>query len=277
MKNGDKKALGYVRVSSKGQEKEGTSLSGQRKSIRAYSQSRGINLVDIFEDVASGKDFINRPGFQVLQQRLEENNFDAVVVHKYDRLSRSPVDGRVFTDELLKKGKSLISVEDNIDTSSPMGRAMFTMMLTFAEMEREIIKERMAAGREARIEQGRKPSSYNYGFVRNEQRDLVPVPEEIDVVKKIFYYYREFESIGQVVKTLNSQQMIAKYGGQWTVKSVWNCLTNPIYTGKIRWKGQLIKGTHNPVISTRSFNKAGAVLRGNNKKNALQQLKEKYL
>ncbi len=258
------KALGYIRVSTDGQE-DGTSLESQEQSIRAYCVSRNIDLGEIFRDVASGKDF-HRPGFQEMRTKLEENGFDAVIVNKYDRLSRSPVDGRQFTDLLEQKEKSLISVQDQIDTSTPIGKACFTMMLTFAEMERAIITERLSTGRETRAKQGRKPSSYNYGFTRDDKSNMVAVENEIEVVKDIFRLYRDHESVQKVVDRLNESNVSTRRGGRWTVKSVYNILVNPVYIGKIRWKGEIIKGIHDPIVSTRVFNHVGRQLVANRKR-----------
>lgn len=78
--------------------------------------------------------------------------------------------------------------------------------------------------------------------------------------------YRERESVQKVADELNALNVETRRGGRWTVKSVYNILVNPVYIGKIRWKGEVIKGIHEPVVSTQKFNAVKKQLQANRKR-----------
>ena len=249
--------LGYVRVSTDGQE-DNTSIENQSQSIESYCEARRWTLDDLFVDVASGKDF-ERKAFKAMIDRLHLNGVDGVIVYRYDRLSRSPVDGRLFTDQLEKRGKAFLSVQDNIDTSTPLGRAMFTMMLTFAEMERSIIVERMTNGKNQRVKQGKRCSGFVYGYRWNgtgSEKRLEPDECEEVVVKRIYQLYIKTHSYQSVANSLNEAGMRTRRGNPWSRFGVRKIIRNKTYLGVVKYQGQEFKGSHPPVVSKYIFQKA---------------------
>ena len=155
------RAVGYVRCSTEEQQAraEYYTLESQRDYISGYIRfvHPEWELADWYEDPGySGKD-TNRPGLQSLLRDLERGKFDVVVVYKLDRITRSLADffdlDRLFIDH----GVSFISVKEQFDTSSPMGRAMRNIALTFAELEREMVAERVKDKMLATVRRGRWP------------------------------------------------------------------------------------------------------------------------
>lgn len=148
---------GYARVSTTEQ-----SLEVQRNKIKEYCNVRDFSLMDIYTDKASGKD-INRTGFQAMMKGLENNplQVEAIVFFKLDRIGRSLSDLLNIVGDLEEKKVGLISITDSIDTTSAQGRLFFHISGAFAEYEREIILERINAGkqlaREKGVKFGRKP------------------------------------------------------------------------------------------------------------------------
>jgi site-specific DNA recombinase len=248
--------IGYVRISSESQE-DNTSIETQVEGIENYCKAKGWNLVQIFVDVCSGKDF-NRPEFTKMMEMINKDEINGVMVFKYDRLSRSPVDGRNFTDELEKKDIAFLSVQDNIDTSTPMGKAMFTMMLTFAEMERSIITERMQNGKRQRIKEGKKCNGFVYGYRwegKGSGKRLVPVDEEAAVVKDIFKMAIRVGCHQTVADLLNDKRLKTRRGNQWTRFAVRKILKNKTYMGTLKYGENEYRGDHKPLISRYIFNK----------------------
>lgn len=138
--------IGYGRVSTDEQ-----NLDLQERSLAQYAAERGLELVLYTEKVTSRKN-----------ERIELKNAmkaategDLFVVYKLDRLARSTKELYQLTDELQKKGVQFVSINDQLDTTTPTGKAMFGMLAVFAEFERDIIQQRTKAGLEAARKRGK--------------------------------------------------------------------------------------------------------------------------
>lgn len=134
------KAIGYIRVSTEEQAREGISLAHQREKIKAYAALHDIELVEIIEDRGvSAKDIKGRPGFTRL---LSELGYDAVIVYKLDRMFRNAAEALQIAEKFNQNCVALHSVTEKLDTQSAMGKFFFTIAAAFAEMERNLISER---------------------------------------------------------------------------------------------------------------------------------------
>jgi DNA invertase Pin-like site-specific DNA recombinase len=129
----------YARVSTKDQ-----SCELQLRDLRAYCAARGFSVRE-FVDVASGaKD--SRPQLNDLMAAARKRQFDAIVVWRFDRFARSTKHLLLALEEFCSLGIQFISYQENIDTSSPLGQALFTIVAAVAQLERDLIRERVAAG-----------------------------------------------------------------------------------------------------------------------------------
>lgn len=137
------RVYGYARVSTKDQ-----SLEIQINKIREVCKNREFELVQLFSEKASGKNVEGREAFMELLDALKKNplSVDTLLVYKLDRLGRSLPDLINTVKFLGDCGIQLISITDNIDTTSPHGRLFFHLMSSIAEFERELIFERTQAG-----------------------------------------------------------------------------------------------------------------------------------
>lgn len=152
MTNKPIKIYGYARVSTREQK-----LDIQIDSIIQYCKFRTIEPVKLFSDTATGKN-TDRPEYQKMIEDLKTNplNIDAIVVHKLDRIGRSLLDLINLTKWLDEQKIGLISITNNIDTTTKEGRLFFYIMGALGEYERELIIERTQAGRERAIAEGKK-------------------------------------------------------------------------------------------------------------------------
>ncbi len=136
------KAIGYIRVSTDEQAKEGVSLENQEAKIRAYCDLKDLKLLEIVEDGGVSAKNLRRPGAQKVIEMACNKMVDAIAVYKLDRMFRSTVDALETTKQFDKWGVSFHSISENLDTKSAMGKFFFTLTAALAEMEREIIGER---------------------------------------------------------------------------------------------------------------------------------------
>jgi len=138
-------AIGYCRVSTEDQAKEGVSLDNQKAKIEAYCQLKDLDLTEIIEDAGISAKNLKRPGVQKVLRLARQKKVDAIVVYKLDRIFRSTVDALETTKLFDKWGVSFHSIEETLDTQSAIGRFFFTLTAALAEMERRIIGERTKA------------------------------------------------------------------------------------------------------------------------------------
>ena len=150
----------YVRVSTEEQGLSGAGLQAQRAAIIAECERRGWTLVEIAEDVGSGKD-LKRPGIRAALDMLAAKEASALVVAKLDRLSRSMLDFARIMATAQKQSWALVALDVQVDTTSPSGEAMAHMLATFSQFERRLISERtkqaLAQKRAAGIRLGAPP------------------------------------------------------------------------------------------------------------------------
>ena len=141
-----KAAIGYIRVSSEDQADSGLGLEAQRQRIRAYCESKDLQLTEIFEDpaVSGGKALSSRPaGAKLLI--VARRGKSVIVVAKFDRLFRSVADAAQSIVDFDKMGIELVAIAEGFDMTNPYGRAMAQMASVFAELERAMIRERTRA------------------------------------------------------------------------------------------------------------------------------------
>jgi len=145
--------IGYLRVSTTRQRDEGYSLEAQKEAIKHYCHARGYELIALEEESESA--IKTRPVFQKVKEQVLNGKADGLIIAKLDRLGRSVRDLANIAEELRRNNKQLISVGDNIDTSSANGKLLFHILSAIAEYERELLIERTKAGRILAERQGK--------------------------------------------------------------------------------------------------------------------------
>ncbi|MBA4417409.1 MAG: recombinase [Syntrophus sp. (in: bacteria)] len=162
------RAIGYTRVSTDEQAREGISLDNQKAKITAYCELNDLDLVEIIEDAGkSGKD-LNREGIQSLLGKVKARQIDAVVVYKLDRLSRRVKDTLTLMDLIEKKSVAFHSITERIDTKSAMGKFFLNIMASMNQWERDTISERTHDALQHKIDKGERAGQIPYGWTLGE-------------------------------------------------------------------------------------------------------------
>ncbi|HBA55076.1 MAG TPA: recombinase [Syntrophorhabdus aromaticivorans] len=180
------KTLGYVRVSTDEQAREGVSLDSQKAKIQAYCDLNDLDLVEIIEDAGkSGKD-LNREGVQALLERIKGRQIDAVVVYKLDRLSRRVKDTLNIMDAIEKKSVSFHSITEKIDTKSAMGKFFLNIMASMNQWERDTISERTRDALHHKIKKGERAGQIPYGWtLAEDNKTLMENHQEQEAISLI--------------------------------------------------------------------------------------------
>jgi site-specific DNA recombinase len=234
------RAFGYTRVSSDGQE-DGTSLDEQKARIEAFCVARGWRTIQIFRDVASGTTF-DRPEFQKLQAKVASG--DVIVVLALSRLSRTLTDGYPQILAWQERNIAIYSASEPVETGSAMGRHLLRMTFDFAQTEREVLLERIAAGRKRNAERGGwNGGRVPFGYLRAEDGGHAFIPEESEAatVKQLFKLY----ATGRFGLT----KLRKATGCSLSESAIGELLSNPFYTGRVRYAGIVKPNAHAALIS----------------------------
>lgn len=135
-------AIGYVRVSTSEQAESGAGLESQRRAIAATCDHRGWRLVEIVEDAGLSGKSLNRPGLHRAVESIEAGAAQVLVTAKLDRLSRSLIDFASLMERSRRRGWGIVALDLGVDTSTPQGEMMASVMASFAQYERRLIGQR---------------------------------------------------------------------------------------------------------------------------------------
>ena len=270
----------YTRKSSEeGLEQEFNSLDAQRESGESYVKSQPSEgwtcATDRYDDGGYSGGNVERPALKRLFADIEAGKIDCVVVYKVVRLSRSQLDFARMMETFEKRNVSFVSVTQQFNTATSMGRLVLNVLLSFAQFEREIISERtrdkIAATRRKGTWSGGHPVlGYNIdpnGF------KLVVNPEEAERVREIFKLYLQYQSLLPVVEELHRRGWVGKkwksrkgveLGGKaFTRTSLYKLLTNVVYIGKVRYKTEHHPGEHRGIVDPAIWQQVATIMERN--------------
>lgn len=178
--------VGYIRVSTDEQASSGLSLESQTERIKKYADLYEHTLVGLYSDVASARD-LERPGLQKAFEKMKAA--DGLIVVSLDRLTRTIADAAKLLEGEFKK-KRLISINENVDTTSAAGQLMYNVVLAFAQWERQSISERTVIALAQKRKRGELTGMAPFGF-------MAEVEDGVKVLKK---HPREFETLQFMIK-----------------------------------------------------------------------------
>lgn len=208
------KAVGYIRVSSQGQVADGESLERQEEKIRAYATLKGIADLEIIADRGISGSKSNRPGFVRLKEIAESKAADCIIVYDLSRLSRSVEDTIVFINRLQKHGIDFVSLSNDIDTTTPMGKAMLTIVAAFNQLYRDEVSVKMSRMIAHKKEKQEKCGGHMpYGFSVGDSKKLIPLPFEQKVISEIKMLRAKGFSLRKIGKVLAERKIDPKLGG----------------------------------------------------------------
>lgn len=258
-----KRCAVYCRVSSDERlMQEFNSIDAQKESGQAYvasQRSEGwIPVVDDYDDPGFSGGNTERPGLKRLMADIERGLVDIVVVYKIDRLTRSLADFSKMVEVFERQGVSFVSVTQQFNTTTSMGRLMLNVLLSFAQFEREVTGERIrdkiaASKRKGLWMGGVPPLGYDVA-----NRLLVVNETEAQLVRRIFGEMLTIGSPTRIAQGLVSEGITTKAwttqdgqvrsGTQMDRKYLYKLLRNRIYLGELSHKGSWFPGAHLPVI-----------------------------
>jgi site-specific DNA recombinase len=282
----------YTRKSTEeGLEQEFNSLDAQREAAEAYIASQKaegwVCLADRYDDGGFSGGNIERPALKRLLADVEADRIDCIVVYKVDRLSRSLLDFTRIMETLDRREVSFVSVTQQFNTTSSMGRLTMNILLSFAQFEREIISERTrdkmwAARKKGKWVGGHPVLGYD---VDSRGGRLVVNEAEAARVRSVFELYLDRQSLMETLKELDLRGWVNKRwitkkgrdtgGKPFTKTGLSKLISNMLYIGKVPFHGEVYDGEHDAIVSEHLWQRAQEVLRRNNN-NGGSQVRNKY-
>lgn len=225
---------------------KGESIGNQvelcREYIKLHYGDRAAEEAVVFEDEGFSGGNLNRPDFKRMMKAAHEHRFSAIVVYRLDRISRNISDFSSLIEELSRLNVDFVSIREQFDTASPMGRAMMYISSVFSQLERETIAERIRDNMHELAKTGRwlggtTPTGYTSESVKTVTVDgkskkackLALLPEEAELVRRIFDRFLATDSLTVVETELLKQHAKTKMGKDFTRFAIKNILQNPVY------------------------------------------------
>jgi len=270
----------YTRKSTEeGLDQEFNSLDAQRESGEAYIKSQAhegwVGVPDQYDDGGFTGGNMERPALKRLLADIETGKVDCVLVYKVDRLSRSLLDFARMMETFDKQHVSFVSVTQQFNTASSMGRLVLNVLLSFAQFEREIISERTrdkiaAARRKGKWSGGMPLFGYD---VDPRGSKLLVNEEEAARLRTIFELYLEHQSMVTVIMELDRRGWVNKRwttrkghergGLKFTKTSLHKLLTNVTYIGKLKYKDEVHAGEHAAIVTDDIWQRTQVLLQRN--------------
>jgi len=233
----------YVRVSTEEQARQGISLIAQEEALKNYAVALGYDLFKVYKDEGkSAKDIKGRPEMIQILKDAEAHKFQAILIYKLDRFSRSLRD-LIDTIEKLKEWDiDFISLQDKIETTSASGKLMFHIISAFAEFERNVTGDRTKFSMDKKARDGSPITRAPWGYQMIDKK-LIPSQNSFQVQELFQEFLNTNISLTQLSKKHN-----------FSVNGLKKILKNSVYLGKVKFGGQVYSGMHQPLISSTLFN-----------------------
>lgn len=268
----------YTRKSTeRGLEQDFNTLDAQREACLAYiasQKSEGwVPVKHLYDDGGYSGGSMDRPALNLLLEDIRAAKVNVVVVYKIDRLTRSLTDFAKLVEVFDQYGVSFVSVTQSFNTTTSMGRLTLNVLLSFAQFEREVIGERIrdkiAASKKKGMWMGGHPM-LGYDIV---DRQLVVNKAEAESIRYIFDRYLELKTIRRLQADLEAKGITSKtwtsragrvhVGKSYGYGALHHLLSNPVYAGCIRHRGEIHEGQHEAIIPKEKWQQVQGLMQSN--------------
>jgi DNA invertase Pin-like site-specific DNA recombinase len=258
----------YTRKSSEeGLEQSFNSLDAQREACEAFIASQKhegwILIKTHYDDGGFSGGSMERPALKQLLADVSAGKVNTVVVYKIDRLTRSLLDFSKIVEAFDAQKVSFVSITQQFNTTTSMGRLTLNILLSFAQFEREVtgerIRDKFAASKKKGMWMG---GNVPFGY-RVENRQLVIEPTEAAALREIYRQYLKLGNVTDVRSYLESGKLRSRTNKLFSRGALYHLLGSRIYIGEIAHRGQIYPGQHEAIIDRKTWDAVAEQLRSN--------------
>jgi len=282
MKKSNQTAVAYTRVSTNTQIKTGNGIKIQMDNIRKYCKAQSLTIAASFTDRGESGATLVRPGIQDLMDYCKANakRIDYVIADTSDRFARGSFPTVIFEEKMRELNIRIVCAsqpflnddeEADSDNPDPSKALMRNVIRAFAEYEREVIKQRLAAGLRKKAEGGDRPTgkqAFGYQYATDERITVIN-ETEARIVRLVFAWRLDGMSLQAIASCLNADSVISNeqrmafsphnQNRTWTYRTISVMLKNDYYTGVITCKGKKMQGNHEPIIDRDTWERVNAI------------------
>ncbi|MCH7492946.1 recombinase family protein [Patescibacteria group bacterium] len=244
-----KKYYIYLRKSTDSEDKQILSLDGQDEVVKDYAERHALAIVKEIRESFSAKK-PGRPKFTKMIEDIKAGKADGLIVYKADRLTRNYVDLGILA-ELLESDKEIHDCSYGQYNNDSNGKFMLGLNTCLAKRKIDDLSEDTKRGLRQKAEMGWLPHFAPTGYINNRFKKTIELdPKKASYVRKIFELYDSgLYTIKKIAKRLSDEGMTGRKGGKFSKTSVDNILRNLFYCGYFKYKGEILPGKHEPIIS----------------------------
>lgn len=218
-----KKVIGYIRVSTKGQAEEGLSLDAQTAKIHQYCELYNHEVIEIFCDPGVSAKNMNRPSLKKALEKVGED--EILMFHNLSRLTRRSRDLYNIVHEMETKGAHLVSINEQIDTTTAAGRMFFGLMAVLNQFESEQVSERTKAIIEHKRKKGEIVGTARFGYkIGDDKKSLVEIEDEQKIIRLMASLKAQSYTYQEIADQLNNDGILTRRGSQWKFQYVYKIL-----------------------------------------------------
>ncbi len=250
----------YARKSSESEDRQALSIQSQIIEMQETARRENVHIVKIFQESKSAK-APGRPVFAEMIDFIKKGKAEGILCWKIDRLARNPVDEGILKwmlqNSVIQQIKTFerdYNPEDNVVLAS--------IEFSMANQYIRDLSRNVKRGLAERVRRGEYPAAPPLGYVRNyKTRHMAPDMEVAPFIKKAFTLYAEGHwTVETIAKKLYGDGFRSRLHNKVGKSTIYRILTNPIYTGQFKWKGEPYQGVHDPIVSHALFDKVGNLL-----------------
>ncbi len=260
MNNQTKKFFIYTRKSTDDKDRQVRSISDQLSELKELALKEQLEVVDVFVEKQTAK-IPGRPVFGEMIERMEKGEASGILAWHPDRLARNSVDG----GKIIYLVDTGVIVEMKFPTfwfdPTPQGKFMLSIAFSQSKYYVDNLSENIKRGHRNKVKEGIWPQMSPIGYVNEKGKGIVPHPELSILVKKTFEAYATGNfTLREVRDKFNALGLKRKSGRELAVSNYQKLLKNPIYTGLMRYNGEIFEGKHEPIISKKLFDQVQEVM-----------------
>ena len=260
MNNQTKKFFIYTRKSTDDKDRQVRSISDQLSELKELALKEQLEVVDVFVEKQTAK-IPGRPVFNEMMLRMEAGEASGILAWHPDRLARNSVDG----GKIIYLVDTSVIVEMKFPTfwfdPTPQGKFMLSIAFSQSKYYVDNLSENIKRGHRNKVKEGIWPQMSPIGYVNVKGGGIIPHEDLAPLVKKTFEAYATGNfTLREVRDKFNALGLKRKSGRELAVSNYQKLLKNPIYTGLMRYNGEIFEGKHEPIISKKLFDTVQEVM-----------------